>query len=140
MPILLVHGTGGGKSAVMQTVATINLGVTLAIENTLSLSVDQSSKISGAEQKHGSVNAFHLDLIKRKEDYIILINTLLDLKPDTEKTIILFSSPEVLLKRHWNCMLETLIDKGLLRLVCIDEVHQFVHFGTSFRYEFSDLR
>ena len=140
MPILLVHGTGGGKSAVMQTVATINLGVTLAIENTLSLSVDQSSKISGAQQKYGSVIAFHLDLIKRKKDYIMLINTLLDLKPDTEKTIILFSSPEVLLKGHWKIMLGKLIEKGLLRLVCVDEVHQFVHFGTSFRYEFSYLR
>ena len=35
--LLLVQGTGGGKSAIPQTVGTVFGGVTLVIENTLSL-------------------------------------------------------------------------------------------------------
>ena len=37
-------------------------------------------------------------------------------------------------------MIETLIDKRPLRLVCVDEVHQFVMFGCTFRPEFSLLK
>ena len=37
-------------------------------------------------------------------------------------------------------MICTAIDNKLLMLVCIDEVHQFVAFGSSFRPEFGDLR
>ena len=37
-------------------------------------------------------------------------------------------------------MFHKLIDNGILRLICIDEVHQFVNFGASFRPEFGDLR
>ena len=35
--VLMVQGTGGGKSAIPQTVGTVFVGVTLIIENTLSL-------------------------------------------------------------------------------------------------------
>ena len=43
--MLLVQGTGGGKSAVPQTVGAVTRGITLIIENTLSLSADQHAKI-----------------------------------------------------------------------------------------------
>ena len=36
-------------------------------------------------------------------------------------------------------MVHTIIDKKLLRLVCVDEAHQFVSFGSSFCPEFGDL-
>ena len=44
-PVLLVQGTGGGKSSVYQTIGVIKQGVSLIIENMLSLSSDQLSKI-----------------------------------------------------------------------------------------------
>ena len=37
-------------------------------------------------------------------------------------------------------MFQKIIETKLLRLVCIDEAHQFVSFGSSFRPEFGDLR
>jgi superfamily II DNA helicase RecQ len=45
-PTLLVQGTGGGKSSMYQAIGVIEGGVSLIIENTVSLSSDQLSKIS----------------------------------------------------------------------------------------------
>lgn len=45
--VLLVQGTGGGNSMVYQCAGTILTGVVVAIENNLSLSLDQCSKIGG---------------------------------------------------------------------------------------------
>ena len=42
--VLLVQSTGSGKSAVPQTLSVVNGGVTIVIENTLSLGSDQTSK------------------------------------------------------------------------------------------------
>ena len=67
-PTLLVRGTGGGKSLVMQTIAVVKGGVTLIIENTLSLSSDQMSKIQHVSEKDGNVIALHLDAIKNDAD------------------------------------------------------------------------
>ena len=61
--MLLVQGTGGGKSAVPQTVGTVTCGVTLVIENTLSLSADQHSKIKNAIPGHGPIKVLHLNSI-----------------------------------------------------------------------------
>ena len=44
-PVLLVHGTGGGKISTYQTIAIVKGGITLVVQNTLSLSSDQMSKI-----------------------------------------------------------------------------------------------
>ena len=63
-PVLLVQGTGGGKSLVMQTVGVVKSGVTLTIENTLSLSSDQMSKIRKTSDKDGKIIPLHLDAIK----------------------------------------------------------------------------
>ena len=38
--LLLVQGTGGGKSVVIQTAACLNLGIMLVIQSTLSLRVN----------------------------------------------------------------------------------------------------
>ena len=138
--MLLVQGTGGGKSAVPQTVGSVTCGVTLIIENTLSLSADQHSKIKNANTAHGPVKAFHLDSIRSKKNQDSLSNMLLGLTKNTDATIFIFSSPEYLLKEPWNLTMQQLIEKGTLRLVCIDEVHQFVMFGCTFRPEFGLLK
>ena len=67
-PTLLVQGTGGGKSAVMQTLSTLLNGVTIVFENTLSLSSDQLSKVDRACQYYGLVQVFHLDSLKDDDE------------------------------------------------------------------------
>ena len=138
--MLLVQGTGGGKSAVPQTVGAVTRGVTLVIENTLSLSADQHSKIKSANTAHGPIKAFHLDSIRTKRNEDKASNALTTLPNNTNASIFLFSSPECLSKEPWMTMIETLIGKGSLRLVCVDEAHQFVMFGCAFRPEFSLLK
>jgi len=138
--MLLVQGTGVGKSAVPQTVGTVTCGVTLVIENTLSLSADQHSKIKNANPGHGPIKAFHLDSIRTKRNQDKLCKLLVNLPDNTDATIFLFSSPEYLLNDPWKDTMKCLINKNILRLVCIDEVHQFVMFGCTFRPDFGLLK
>ena len=87
--MLLVQGTGGGKSAVPQTVGAVTRGVTLIIENTLSLSADQHAKIKEANTAHGPVKAFHLDSIRTIRNQDKLSKLLKDLPSNTDATIFL---------------------------------------------------
>ena len=138
--MLLVQGTGGGKSAVPQTVGAVTRGVTLIIESTLSLSFDQNSKINSANTANGLVKAFHLDSIRTKRNQDKLCYLLNNLPKETDATMFMFSSPEFLTKEPWKTTTQTLIDNGLLRLVCVDEAHQFVMFGVTFRPDFGLLK
>ena len=63
--LLLVQGTGAGKSAVAQTVGIVDCGVTLVIEETLALAADQQSKVKSASNANGPVLAYLLDSIKK---------------------------------------------------------------------------
>ena len=137
---LLVQGTGGGKSAVYQAVGTVDAGVTLVIETTLSLGADQSSKISSASGINGPVESFQLDSLKSKSSRTSLNQYLRSLEKSTNTSIFLFTSPEELLKFPWTSLMLHLSNNGLLKLICIDEVHQFVTFGTSFRRKFCALK
>ena len=62
--LLLVQGTGGGKSAVAQTVGCVNCGVTVVIEPTIALSADQRSKVARDRNTYGPVLAYQLDSVK----------------------------------------------------------------------------
>ena len=135
---LLVRGTGGGKSAVMQTLATIKCGVTIVIENTLSLSADQIMKIRSASQSYGIVQGVHLDSIKRDDQREQLKMYIKNMSEST--SIILFTSPEAIVNDKSTELFDMMIQQNIIRLICIDEVHQFVSFGLSFRYDFSKLR
>ena len=61
--VLIVQATGGGKSMVYQCSCTIIRGVHLVIQNTLSLSSDQASKIESSNNKYGDVKAIQLDTV-----------------------------------------------------------------------------
>ena len=50
--LLLVQGTGGGKSAVAHTVRYVDCGVTIIIEETLTLAADQKSKVGQARNSY----------------------------------------------------------------------------------------
>ena len=64
--LLLVQGTGGGKSAVAQTVACIDSQGHPQVE-TLALAADQRSKIQKSNGLYGPVLAYQLDSLKRKD-------------------------------------------------------------------------
>ena len=125
---------------VPMTVGITTCGVTLIIENTQSLSADQVSKFDVANNTYGPVKAFQLDTIKDDNMAKNLAEYLTSLQDDTNVSVFLYSSPEAILKPIFLQLIHKLIDNGIIRLICIDEVHQFVNFGASFRPKFGDLR
>jgi hypothetical protein len=59
---------------------------------------------------------------------------------DNPLTILLFVSPECIIGSIWIEMIEKLITDTLLKLVCVDKVHQFVKFGLTFQKSFMLLK
>ena len=109
--LLLVQGTGGGKSAVAQTVGCVDCGVTLVIVETLALAADQRSKVVSANGIYGPILAYQLDSIKQKHLVDRLKNKLLALKKADNTTIFLYTSPECLTREPWRSLMVTLIDQ-----------------------------
>ena len=91
--LLLVQGTGGGKSAVAQTVGCVDYDVVLIIEETLALAADQKSKVGQARNNYGPVLAYQLDSIKRPNLIEKLKNKLNSLTKTTNVTIFLYTPP-----------------------------------------------
>lgn len=137
---LLVQGTGGGKSGVYQGIGTVDAGVTIVLENTLSLSSDQLSKISEANEECGPIEAYQLDSIKSQSLRTDFSKHIRSFHSSTNATIFLFSSPEEMQRAPWPNLVASLTLKHVLRLACIDEVHQFVMFGLTFRTSFCALK
>ena len=134
-PVLFVKATGGGKSLVRDIHSVMFRGVSLSIVPLLALGADQTSNVRKKSiQTSGDVLAVHLDEIHNASDKQHLINSILALPVNTRKTIMLFSSPQKIVNdKAWMGFLKKLIQNGMLRLVCVDEVHLFVHYGMSFR-------
>jgi hypothetical protein len=141
--VFLVQTTGGGKSLVRDTVAAATKGVTLSISPLLSLGADQESALNlEVYDDCGPIGAYHLDefsTVPTKQTSIV--KEALALTSDTTKCIILFSSPQAIVENKvWCDMVAKLIDNGILRLVCVDEVHLFCSFGLSIRGEIAALK
>jgi superfamily II DNA helicase RecQ len=139
-PTLLVQGTGGGKSSVYQCIGVIKRSVSLIIQNTLSLSSDQMSKINNVSQRVWCTFAIQLNSIKESQQQALLINTISSLSPTTNHTFFSFASPECIMKQPWQQLIDIMIDKNILKLVCFDEVHLFVSFGLMFCPNFIRLK
>ena len=138
--LLLVQGTGGGKSAVAQTVGCVDCGVVIIIEETLALTADQKSKVGQASNTYGPVLAYQLDSIKRTNLIDKLKSKLSSMTKDTNVTISLYTSPECLAREPWKLIAIGLINRQVLKLVCVDEIQLFVMFGVTFRKEFTLLK
>ena len=139
--ILLVQGTGGGKSMVYQCSGTILTGVALVVESTLSLSSDQCSKIKNASNAHGPVKAIQLDTITSTKMISLVTNNVKQMEDNADdSTLFIFSSPEKILKPCWKSLFEFLTLSKILSMVVVDEAHQFVTFGSSFRSNFLLLK
>ena len=141
-PLLLVRPTGGGKSAVRDTVGVILAGVSLTISPLLSLAADQTHKVdTRASQAFGNVLSFHLDEIKDIREQEAVAASISKMHFDTTQTVFLFASPQVFVNHPvWRKLLDCIIQKRLLRFVAIDEIHLFVYFARSFRKEFAWLQ
>jgi superfamily II DNA helicase RecQ len=141
-PVLLVRPTGGGKSSVRDVYSVINGGISLTITPLLALGADQDEKItSKAKQTSGTVASVHLDELRSKSDQQELVDMIKALPEDSHTTVLLFSSPQAILNKSflWLELIDWLIANGRLSMVCVDEVHLFVHFGMTFREEFKAL-
>ena len=138
-PTLLVQGTGGGKSSVYQTIGCIQSGVHLIIQNTLSLSSDQLLK---AQQiPIPNVYTIQLDSLKTSSQRNALIEALDQFKyGNSNMTLFVFSSPEALLLPKWISIFTKLQERSILKCITIDEVHLFVMYGITFRYDFLKLK
>ena len=99
--LLLVQGTGGGKSAVVQTVGCVDCGVTLIIVETLALAADQRSKVTSANGLYGPILAYQLDLIKKKNMVEKLKKKLVSIKKGDNTTVFLYTSLECLMREPW---------------------------------------
>ena len=141
-PLLLGRPTGGGKSAVRDTVGVILAGVVLTISPLFSLAADQTDKVdSRASQEFGNVLSFHLDEIRDRNDQQAVATSVSNMALDTTQTVFLFASPQVFVNNPiWRQLLDSIILNKLLRFVAVDEIHLFVHFARSFRQEFAWLK
>ena len=85
--------------------------------------------------------AIHLDKAHKRYDIYMVVKSLLQIPHDTEKSALLFSSPQAIVNKEcWSDMIQKLIDKGLLCFVCIDESHLFVHYRLSFSRIFAAMQ
>ena len=143
-PLLLVRSTGGGKSAVRDVSGFLCGGITLTIVPLLSLSADQTSKLSqlsAKQQLSGRLHVFNLDIIRTKSLNATLRENLKRLSPDGKTRVSLFSSPQKLSQDPlWQQTVRTCFQKGILRCIAVDECHLYASHGREFRLEFSELK
>ena len=111
--------------------------MTLIIVKTLALAADQQSKVTSTNGLYGPILAYQLYSIKKKELVEKLKKKLLSLKKEDNTTVFLYTSPEYLMREPWRSIMVTLIDRRVMKLVRIDEIHLFVIFGLTFRKEFT---
>ncbi len=116
--------------------------VSLTITPLLSLGADQTQKIrKNTSPNSGPVHEVHLDELRCPQAQQLLSDQLLSLSINTDTTVFLFSSPQAIVNNQvWRPMIDSLIAKRLLSMLCIDEVHLFVQFGLTFRQEFALLQ
>ena len=88
--MLLVQGACGRKSAVPQTTGKVTFVVTLVIENNLSLSADQHSKIKNNNPGYGPIKSFYLDSIRTERNQQKLCELLDHLPHNTDANIFFF--------------------------------------------------
>ncbi len=136
---LCVRPTGGGKTLLFTTTAAALKGITLCIVPLLSLGADQAKKLIDSTQNAARfITGFHLDELPISE-HANLITQVKDYAT-RNKTVILFTSPQALLRTNSPILPYLLSDEAPLSMIVMDEIHLACHFGKSFRKEFSELK
>ena len=134
---LCVQPTGGGKTLLFHTIACYLKGVSLCIVPLLSLGADQVNKTMLRTSGDPTTWAVHLDDLndaKEVEELLLLLQEMNDIG-----TVMLYTSPQFLTDRFPK-FIASLMKVSFLRLIVVDEIHLFAHFGRSFRTKFNDLK
>jgi superfamily II DNA helicase RecQ len=100
------------------------------------LGADQVEKIANKSSKSfGAIAPIHLDKIRAKHEQEAMVKDILAQPHTSNTTTFLFASPQVLVKEGsiWIGLIDKLIENKRLSLICVNEVHLFVHFGLTFR-------
>jgi superfamily II DNA helicase RecQ len=141
--LLLVDRTGSGKTHVTRIIGVAEKGITLVVINLHTLTADQLSKFVGANQAYGTIEAHNVDEMfqNSKVEYHKLLHRGRTLALDTTSSVFLFVSPQfICYHSDFTKMLIGAVDRRVLRLVVLDEVHLHVQQGTSFRPEIRMLK
>jgi hypothetical protein len=136
----VVRPTGDGKSLLRDVCDIILGGVTHIVVSLLSLGADQTSNVNlRVTTDCITAVAFYLDKLNSTE-FNELHSVIADLAPSGTKSLHPFSSPQALFKPTGCRILDILLERKILRLVAVDEIHLFVHFAQSFMTAFKALR
>ena len=119
--VLLVSGTGTGKTGCLHGTAIFLRGITICIVPRTGLGSQQRDRANDSSPK---IMSFHLDTIKDKRRRTEVIAFLLSDKWDG-KSIILFVSPQTLNIPVWNDLVQKCIHQRRITSVFIDEFSLF---------------
>ena len=126
------------KELLFHTVACYLKDVSLCIVPLLSLGTGQVNKTMLRTSGDPTTWAVHLDAdlsdAKEVEELLLLLQEMNDIG-----TVMLYTSPQFLTDRFPK-FVASLMKVSFLRLIVVDEIHLFAHFGRSFRTEFTDLK
>ena len=137
--LLVVQKTGAGKSLVPLGAAALMGGVTYIIEPLVTVGDDQASSANRQASAAG-VRAFHLDGL-HGESKAKLIKFLLSMTSRDDGPVLLYASPQSMGPGYpWHDVLVHLLEKGLVTLLGIDEVHKALRDGLEFRPDFRKLK
>ena len=133
--VLLVRGTGSGKSAIIRGAAVLLEGVSIVVEPLHSVEADQtiSTVIAG-------VTVLNLDLTKDADSQAKVKKDLNGITSREGSNVIIYSSPQQLLETsEWFSTIEGLFKRGVVSLLANDEAHKTPQDGAYFRKEFAKL-
>lgn len=138
--MLLVQGTSGGGIGGRSNSWVCRLRRYYDHRGDIGFGCGSKVQSRKARNTYGPVLAYQLDSIKKPHLQQILKNKLNSLQSNSTVTIFIYTSPECLMKEPWKSVVIVLINRRVLKLVCVDEIHLFVMFGLTFRKEFTLLK
>ena len=135
--LCLVRKTGDGKTYVFYIAGILLGGVSLSIIPVVGLGAEQAERARNTEK---GVDAYHLDQLSGP--MVQRVKTMLkEAKVGDRRSIFLFCSPQALRPGSaWGAVISDLLDRGVLRLVMVDEFHLVPEWGRYFRSEFAELK
>lgn len=124
--------TGGGKSLITQTVAYVNVGLTIVVVPTVSLAIDQVRSAKKTIKRETDNEIFQYTSNEDEKPIIAAIKN--------KQARLLFISPETLIQSNrFKEVIEEANTDHYLKNIIIDEAHIVSDWGESFRIEYQCL-
>jgi len=143
--MVVVRPTGGGKSLVYQVAGYLMKGITLFISPLLALASDQIRKLRMITRNRPDFVSLHLDDMEESSLLELAHDISTWKEPDGTEcaiSVIIFASPQLLVGSKGIPIMNILLDmnKSILSMTVMDEVHIASQFGNTFRSEFKMLK